>query len=99
MGSQVEIGGSQRDLEVATTKENSLHTIDAGHPYRPSLLGKIAFMGWVEGVHVDGAYAYMSNTGPGGASDRPSGPEKAHSHRYMEPTLRIVQKGAHLPWN
>ena len=65
MGSQIEIRGSQGDLEVATTKENGLHIVDATDPHRPVLLGKIAFLGWVEGVHVADDCAYVANTGTG----------------------------------
>jgi hypothetical protein len=65
MGSQIEIRGPQDDVEIATTQENGLHVIDATDPYKPSLLGKIAFLGWVEGVHVAGDYAYVANTGTG----------------------------------
>jgi hypothetical protein len=65
MGSQIEIRRSRDDLEIATTQENGLHVIDATDPYRPTVLGKIAFLGWVEGVHVTGDYAYVANTGTG----------------------------------
>jgi hypothetical protein len=65
MGSQIEIGGSQDDMEIVTTQENGLHIVDTTDPYRPALLGKIAFLGWVEGVHVAGDYAYVANTGTG----------------------------------
>jgi hypothetical protein len=65
LGSQIELRGPQDDLEIATTRENGLHIIDVTDPYRPSLLSKIAFLGWVEGVHVDGECAYVANTGTG----------------------------------
>jgi hypothetical protein len=42
--------------------ENGLHLIDVHDPYAPSLIGKIHFPDWVEGVHVAGDYAYVANT-------------------------------------
>jgi hypothetical protein len=65
MGSQIEIRRSQDDLEIATTQENGLHVVDVTDPYRPSLLGKISFLGWVEGVHLARNYVYVANTGTG----------------------------------
>jgi hypothetical protein len=76
MGSQMEIRRSQDDLEIATTQENGLHIVDVTDPYRPSLLGKIAFLGWVEGVHVAGDYAYVANTGTGVRSIDTRDPKK-----------------------
>ena len=76
MGSQIEIRRSQDDLEIATTRENGLHVVDATDPYRPSLLGKIAFLGWVEGVHVTGDYAYVANTATGVRSIDTRDPKK-----------------------
>jgi hypothetical protein len=65
MGSQIELRRSEDDLELATTMENGLHIVDTSDPHRPELLGKISFLGWVEGVHVAGNYAYVANTGTG----------------------------------
>jgi hypothetical protein len=61
VGSQIEFKGGRSDLEMATTKENGLHVIDATDPRRPVLLGKISFLGWVEGVHLAGDIAYVAN--------------------------------------
>ena len=76
MGSQIEIRRSQGDLEIATTQENGLHIVDATDPYRPALLGKIAFLDWVEGVHLAGDYAYVANTGTGVRSIDTRDPKK-----------------------
>jgi hypothetical protein len=77
VGSQIELKVGQSDLEFATTKENGLHVIDATDPLRPVLLGKISFLGWVEGVHLAGDTAYVANAFTGvraiDISD-PSGP-------------------------
>ena len=43
------------------TRENGLHIIDARDPYSLSLAGKCSFLGWVEGVHVSGSFAYVAN--------------------------------------
>jgi hypothetical protein len=65
MGSQIEIRGAGADLELATTLENGLHVVDVRDPHEPTLRGKLSFLGWVEGVHLSGYYAYVANTGTG----------------------------------
>ena len=65
VGSQIELGRKKSDLEIATTMENGLHIVDVTDPYKPSLLGKISFPGWVEGVHLASNHAYVANTGTG----------------------------------
>jgi hypothetical protein len=65
VGSQIELRRKTSDLEIATTMENGLHIVDVTDPYKPSLLGKISFLGWVEGVHLAHNHAYVANTGTG----------------------------------
>jgi hypothetical protein len=65
VGSQIELKLPGHDLEFATTTQNGLHIVDTTAPYYPELLGKASFLGWVEGVHVAGDYAYVANTGTG----------------------------------
>jgi hypothetical protein len=45
--------------------ENGLHIVDTTNPYSPSLMSKVNFLDWVEGVHVAGDFAYVANTGTG----------------------------------
>ena len=47
------------------TIENGLHIIDATNPLSPSLVGKVRFSDWVEGVHTSGNFAYVANTWTG----------------------------------
>ena len=65
VGSQIELKLPENELELATTRENGLHIVDTTDPYHAELLGKASFLGWVEGVHVRGEYAYVANAGTG----------------------------------
>jgi hypothetical protein len=42
--------------------ENGIYVINAQDPYSPSVIGKVDFPDWVEGVHIAGDYAYLANT-------------------------------------
>jgi hypothetical protein len=61
-GSELEIKIGGFEVEISTTIDNGLHIIDAQDPYSIRLVGKIGFLGWVEGVHLFGDYAYVANT-------------------------------------
>jgi hypothetical protein len=60
-GSELEWRSSGKEIEIATTIDNGLHIIDAADPQNLSLLSKVSFLGWVEGVHLAGNRAYVSN--------------------------------------
>jgi len=51
-----------------STFENGLHILDTTNPYTPKLVGKVRFLDWVEGVYVDGSFAYIANTRTGARS-------------------------------
>ena len=61
-GSELEIRIGDFEVEISPTIDNGLHIIDARDPYSIRLIGKIGFLGWVEGVHLFGDYAYVANT-------------------------------------
>ena len=42
--------------------ENGIYVIDAQDPYSPSIVGKVGFPDWIEGVHIAGDYAYLADT-------------------------------------
>jgi hypothetical protein len=57
--------------------ENGLHILDVHDPYAISVIGKLSFPHWVEGVHVTGDVAYVANTWSGARSidiRRPANP-------------------------
>jgi hypothetical protein len=43
-------------------RENGLYIVDTRDPYAPTLIGKVHFRDWVEGVYVAGDHAYVANT-------------------------------------
>lgn len=64
--------GSSITLEIqgeiiweVSTIENGLHMVDTTNAYSPSLMSKVNFLDWVEGVHVADEFAYVANTGTG----------------------------------
>jgi hypothetical protein len=60
MRSRVKLGRGENAPQVPTI-ENGLHVLDARDRYSPSLLGKVGFVGMVEGVHATGDVAYVAN--------------------------------------
>ena len=60
-GSELEFKAGGEQIEFATTLDNGLHIIDTTDPYASKLIGKVNFMGWVEGVHIAGKYVYIAN--------------------------------------
>jgi hypothetical protein len=60
MRSRVRLGRGERARELPTV-ENGLHILDTRDPYAPSLLGKVNFVGMVEGVHVADDVVYVAN--------------------------------------
>ncbi len=61
MGSSLEWKKQGETVWEIFTRENGLHIVDARDPYSLSLVGKCSFLGWVEGVHVAGSFAYVAN--------------------------------------
>lgn len=61
MGSSLEWKAQGETVWEIFTRENGLHIVDARDPYSPLLAGKCSFLGWVEGVHVAGSFAYVAN--------------------------------------
>jgi hypothetical protein len=55
--------GNKRDRQ-----ENGLHILDGHDPYAISIVGKLHFPDWVEGVHIAGDVAYVANTWSGARS-------------------------------
>ena len=51
-----------------STIDNGLHILDITKPDSPKLLSKVRFQDWVEGVYVDGDFAYVANTWTGARS-------------------------------
>jgi hypothetical protein len=55
--------GNERDR-----RENGLRILDAHNPYAISVIGKLSFPDWVEGVHTTEGAAYIANTFSGARS-------------------------------
>jgi len=65
VGSNIKLEIQGEIIWEVFTIENGLHMVDTTNPYSPSLISKINFLDWVEGVHVAGDFVYVANTGTG----------------------------------
>ncbi len=65
VGSNIKLEIRGETIWEVFTIENGLHIVDTTNPYSPSLISKVSFLDWVEGVHVAGDLAYVANTGTG----------------------------------
>ena len=60
MRSRIKLGKGER-ASKSSTVENGLHVLDTRDPCAPTLLGKVNFVGMVEGVHIADGMVYVAN--------------------------------------
>jgi len=87
MRSRIKLGFGD-DAPVVPTSGNGLHILDTKRRGSPALVGRLPFVGHVEGVHVADGYAYVANAFRGVRSidvRDPDGPVLADTFAELPP--------------